>query len=184
MVKKTVLVFLFSSVCFLWGYLFLGEKLSPVTPVPETTGDSSGFAGPPAPVRQRINYLKKQILENPKDGKSYSELADFYFQADKFQQALLLYKKSVELNPQDIIARNNLAICYHLLHQEKEALHQLDRALQISPNSQHLWLTLGVLQYKAGKTAEARQALARAVHLNPMSKIGLQAKALLDSMKS
>jgi len=177
-IKRTVLVILLGSVCFLFGYLYFGRNVSAVISGP--TASEGG--GPPAPVMQQIRMLKEAIAANPNDGKSYCDLANLYFQANKFDQATNLYEKAVQINGNDIVARNDLALCYHIAKREKDALNQLETALRISPGSQHLWLTLGLIRYETGKTNEARKALSKAESLDPKSEAGTEARSMLASL--
>src|SRR5438046_4805494 len=110
-VKRTVLVALLGSVCFLFGYLYFGKSMSNV--IPGSSPAEAAAGGPPAPVMQQIRMLKDAIAANPNDGAAYCELANLYFQANKFDQAMALYEKAVKIDGSDIVARNDLALCYH-----------------------------------------------------------------------
>jgi len=175
LVKKIVLIFLLSLLSFGFGYLYFGSKLSSWISKPQQDA-----GGPPAPVMQALKTLHDRIAANPKDEDAYTELAGFYFQAGKYEQALMYYQKAVSIRPDDIAARNDLALCYHLLKQSDKAIETLREAIKMSPGSQHLWLTLGLVYSETGKSAEARKALESAYHINPKSDAGIEAKSMLQ----
>ncbi len=180
-VKRTVLIFLLGGLSFLFGYLYFGSHLASLFGKPSRSA-AAPSGGPPAPIMQEIRLLKERIAQNPRDADAYSELANLYFQANKFDQALVLYEKAVALNEKDIVARNDLALCYHIEKRDKEAFQELYKALEISPRAQHLWLTLGLVDYETGDTKGAKKALKHAYEIDPHSEAGTQAKSMMTSL--
>jgi tetratricopeptide (TPR) repeat protein len=184
--KKIVLVLALASLCFLFGYMYLGSYLDSLFHLPDsqTSSQIDSNGGPPAPVMQQIQELKERIKENPRDADAYEQLGDLYFNANMYDKALALYKQAVDFNREDLAARNNLAICYHLVGKDKEAFDELNTALKMAPNSQNLWITLGVISYEVGKIQQARDSLKKAIAIDPTSEAGVKAQKMLKDLVS
>ena len=79
-----------------------------------------------------VFLLQKSILKDPKFYKPYYNLANIYFQDNKFNLAIKNYKYSLKYNPKFPYAYYNLANCYFNLKEYNKAIKYYIKAIKIT----------------------------------------------------
>ena len=112
---------------------------------PPTGQDSAQPA--PAPLDEsRAAALASTAQRNPGDEATRVQLANMYFDAERYQEAADWYQQALALNPKDINASTDLGIAYYYMNQPDRALAQFDKSLSINPNHAKTLLNVGIVR--------------------------------------
>jgi tetratricopeptide (TPR) repeat protein len=160
-----------------------GVRLTTAAPVAQTSATASQEA-PPIDVN-RANELEQQVKSRPSDALVRVELANLYFDGQRFEQAVPLYEAALKLNPKDINASTDLAVCYYYLNQADRALAQIDASLRIDPNHAKTLLNQGIIRaFGKQDLAGAAESWEKVVKLAPGTPEAQRAQQGLDGMKT
>lgn len=129
----------------------------------------------------RFRELAEKEPENPDP---LAALGDLYFENNNFAEASAQYEKALALDPNDVDTYNDLGLAYHYTGKSALAVETLRKGTKVDPSYQRIWLSLGFVLASSGRLEEAQKALEEAISLNPSSDVGVEAKRILDSMKS
>src|SRR5262245_30649855 len=122
--KRDAIVFGVSGTMFglLMGWI-IGSQQEPrvASPAPQATQSQS--APPPASASQaapepvlderRAADLERSAKERPTDAAVRSQLADLYYDARRFPQAIQWYEASLEIDPKNVNVSTDLAAAYY-----------------------------------------------------------------------
>jgi len=108
--------------------------------------------------------------------------ADRHFKEGLFQQAAAEYAHVLEQAPGNVDVYNNLGLTLHYVGRSEEAVEILEKGIAVDATHQRIWLTLGFVQSGLGDVAAARRSLSKAAELDADSRVGQEAKRLLDSL--
>jgi tetratricopeptide (TPR) repeat protein len=111
-----------------------------------------------------------------------SRIADEHFREGLFQEAAVEYARVLEQASDNVDVYNNLGLTLHYIDRSREAVKVLEKGIAIDAKYQRIWLTLGFVQWGMGDVNAARPALTKAVDLDPESRVGREAKRLLDEL--
>lgn len=111
-----------------------------------------------------------------------SREADRHFEQGLFKQAADEYARLLEQAPKNVDLYNNLGLTLHYVGRSREAMEILEKGIAVDATQQRIWLTLGFVQSGVGDVSAARRSLGKAAELGPDSKVGQEAKRLLDSL--
>lgn len=134
----------------------------------------------PAVDSQVITDLKTRLEAKPNDPETLQRLADAYFDAKRFNEAVTYYKKALEHKPGDADILNDLGLSLHYLGNSAGGLNYIEEGIKKNPYHQRIWLTKGfILAYGMGDLNGARAAWEKANALNPESQVGKAASEFL-----
>jgi tetratricopeptide (TPR) repeat protein len=164
----------------------------------QATGRSSAAAppvaaAPPAEAQPRaalldeakVNALKTVAERDASNPKPRVELANLYFDAERFDDAIKWYEAALKLNPNDVNVSTDLGVSYYYTNNPDKALEQLDRSLKIDPKHAKTLLNIGIVKAFAKQDLEgASKAWQQVVDLAPDSPEGQAAKRALDTFQS
>jgi tetratricopeptide (TPR) repeat protein len=133
----------------------------------------------------RVTALKEAAARDPRDARTRAQLANLYFDAERYNDAARWYEESLKVEPGDVNASTDLAISYYYLNQADRALSQFQRSLSIDPNHSKTLLNLGiVLAFAKEDLAGAAKAWQRVIEVAPDSPEGRAARQALDGLRS
>ena len=112
-------------------------------PASQPTGQQQ--AAPPLD-EARASALKTAAQQNPSDAATRVQLANMYFDAERFQEAADWYEQALKINPKDINASTDLGIAYYYMNQPDRALAQFDKSLAIDPHHVKTLLNVGIVR--------------------------------------
>ncbi len=121
-------------------------------PVPVTTSTELPTAAEPAPAPTptldpaRVATLEAAIADDPEDRESRVALANAYFRAHSFEQAVPWFEQAIEMDPSDVDSSTSLGVSYFYTGFIDQAVEQLDRSLEIKPDHPQTWLTVGIVR--------------------------------------
>lgn len=116
----------------------------------------------------KVGALKEAIQKNPKDTAALTQLANFYQDAGKFDQAVEYYRKALALKPDDVNPRTDMGICLREMGKPDEAIAEFRRSIALDPKHWQTWLNLGIVSlYDKHDPAAAASAFGKVEELNP-----------------
>ncbi len=116
------------------------------------------------------------------DPEELGRVADRHFREGLFQQAAAEYARLLDYAADNVDVYNNLGLTLHHMGRSPEAIGYLQKGIALDASHQRIWLTLGFVQTNTGEVVAARRAFTKAVALDPQSRVGLEAKRLLDDL--
>jgi tetratricopeptide (TPR) repeat protein len=133
----------------------------------------------------KVNALKTVAEREATNPKPRVELANLYFDAEKFDEAIKWYEAALKLNPNDVNVSTDLGVSYYYTNNPDKALEQLDRSLKIDPKHAKTLLNIGIVKAFAKQDLEgASKAWQQVIQLAPDSPEGQAAKRALDTFQS
>jgi tetratricopeptide (TPR) repeat protein len=133
----------------------------------------------------KVNALKAVAEREAANPKPRVELANLYFDAQKFDDAIKWYEAALKLNPNDVNVSTDLGVAYYYTNDPEKALEQLDRSLKIDPKHAKTLLNIGIVKAFGKQDLEgASKAWQQVIQLAPDSPEGQAAKRALDTFKS
>jgi len=133
----------------------------------------------------QVNALKSVAEREASNPKPRADLANLYFDAERYDDAIKWYNDALKLNPSDVNVSTDLGVCYYYTNQPDKALEQLGRSLKIDPNHAKTLLNLGIVKAFGKQDLDgASQAWQRVIQLAPESPEGQAAKRALDTLQS
>lgn len=113
------------------------------------------------------------------------ELANLYFDAERFPEAIRYYEEALKIDPTNVNASTDLGVCYYYTNQPDRALAQFARSLEIDPRHTKTLLNMGIVRAFGKQDLDgAAQAWEQVIALAPDSPEGRAARQALDSMRS
>lgn len=113
------------------------------------------------------------------------QLANLYFDAERYDDAIKWYGEALKLSPNDVNVSTDLGVSYYYTNQSDKALEQLAHSLTIDPKHTKTLLNIGVVRaFGKQDLTGAEEAWQQVVQLAPDSPEGQAAKRALDSLRS
>ena len=81
----------------------------------------------------QVNALKSVAEREPSSVKPRIDLANLYFDAERYDDAIKWYGEAIALNPNDVNVSTDLGVCYYYSNQPDKALAQFDHSLTLDP---------------------------------------------------
>lgn len=180
---------------FLAGWIIGAQSASapravaPQAAVPERSsgGATAGQAQQPAPGldQARVDQLRKQAADNPKDAEVRALLGNAYFDAERYPEAITWYEASLGLQPKNVDVSTDLGVSYYYANQADRALAQFERSLQIAPKHTKTMLNIGVVRAFGKQDLNgAAQIWQQVVDIAPESAEGKAAKRMIEAVRS
>ena len=142
---------------------------------------------PPAPAldEKRASDLRATAEQNPGDPAVRIQLANLYFDSERFQDAAKWYEEALKINPRDANASTDLGIAYYYMNQPDRALEQFERSLAADPSHSKTYLNIGVVRAFGKQDLEgASKAWQKVIELAPDSPEGRAAKQALEGVRN
>jgi tetratricopeptide (TPR) repeat protein len=187
--RKDAILFGVAGVFFglLVGWI-IGSQQSPggrraLEPAPAQT--AAAAEKPPPLDDRRVADLQAAAERSPSDAASRVELANLYFDSERFADAIKWYEDALGIDPRNPNASTDLGITYYYTNQVDRALAQFDKSLEIDPVHTKTLLNMGFVRaYGKQDLDGAARAWQRVVEIAPASPEGQRAKQALDALRS
>ena len=188
---RDAVIFGIAGACFgiVLGWILGSQQATRPAPVQTTATSAPSQAGnqPPAPELdvQRAMALERDAKSRPNDAAVRIELANLYYDARRFQEALPWYEEALRLNPKDVNVSTDLAVGYYLTEQPDKALAQIDKSLAIDPKHVKTLLNQGIIRaFGKQDLTGAQQSWEKVVQIAPDSPEAARARQGLDGLRS
>lgn len=177
---------------FLVGWLIFSERASPPiaggsatsAPPAQAQGQTPAPAAPALDLR-RATDLEGTAKAEPANAAVRVELANLYFNAERFDLAVPWYEQVLKLNPKDVNASTDLGVSYYYTNQVDRALRQFDHSLALDPKHVKTLFNQGIVRaFGKQDLRGAEESWQRVVALAPDSEEGQRAKQGLEGLKA
>ena len=133
----------------------------------------------------RVQALRTIVDSDPKNAEARVQLANAYFDGERYQDAIKWYEEALRLDPKNVNASTDLGVSYYYSNQPDRALKQFDHSLSIDPRHTKTLLNQGIVRAFGKQDLDgATASWQRVVELAPESPEGQAARRALDSMRS
>jgi tetratricopeptide (TPR) repeat protein len=116
---------------------------------PAAGGAAAGASGngraTPTLDEARVQALTATIGKDPKNTTATVQLANVYFDAERWNDAISWYEKALALNPQDADVTTDLGVSYYYTNRTDEALRTFEQSLKINPKHTKTLLNKGIV---------------------------------------
>ncbi len=196
--KLESLVFAIAGTCFglIVGWI-LGSQLredprvaGTSSPAQQTasTSQTPGDAGAGQPIEldeTKARTLRQAVERDPNNRTARVQLANLYFDAERYDDATRWYEEALKLEPRDPDVSTDLGVSYYYLNQPDRALKQFDHSLSVNPTHAKTILNQGIVRAFGKQDLEgAAASWRRVIELAPGSPEAMAAQRALDSMKA
>ena len=144
-------------------------------------------SAPPAAVldNAKVTAFKTIADKEPSNAEARVQLANLYFDAEKYDDALKWYAEALKLTPKDVNVSTDLGVCYYYTNQPDKALEQFTHSLALDPKHAKTLLNVGIVKAFGKQDLEgAMAAWQQVIEIAPGSDEAQKAKQVLDSIKS
>lgn len=162
-----------------------------VVPVQRAPAEMQAGAAPPqqsapAPLDEsRVATLTAAADRDPKDAATRVQLANLYFDAERFPEAARWYEEALKLDPKNVNASTDLGITYYYMRQTDRALAQFERSLSIDPKHSKTLMNVGIVRAFGKEDIEgATQAWERLIEVAPDSEEAKRARQAIQALKN
>ncbi len=116
---------------------------------------------------------------SPATPRPRTELANLYFDAERYDDAIKWYSEALKLAPNDVDVSTDLGVSYYYTNQADKALEQFSHSLKINPKHSKTLLNVGIVRAFGKQDLEgAQEAWQQAIQNAPESPEGQAAKRL------
>lgn len=140
---------------------------------------------PPVLDQNRVQALKTVAEQSPKDAEPRMQLANLYFDAEQYSDAITWYEAALALRPNDPNLSTDLGVAYYYTNQPDRAIAQFERSLAADPKHTKTLLNVGVVKAFGKQDLEgAARAWQQVIALSPDSPEAQAAKRALEGLKT
>jgi cytochrome c-type biogenesis protein CcmH/NrfG len=123
---------------------------------------------PPIDVNSTIRVLEDQANQNPQDPEAALRVANFFYDHQRFQDAVPWYQKALKLDPKNADARTDLGTVFFSLGQPRQALEEYRKSLEIDPRHEPTIYNMIIVNMEGTHDVAAARAAWEKLHkLNP-----------------
>ena len=186
------IVFAVAGMCFgvILGWVIgvqqagLRPAAAPAATAAAPASEGAGNARPAPPLDEaRVQSLMTVVKNDPKNAGAAVQLANTYFDAERYADAIKWYEESLRLDPANPDASTDLGVSYYYSGQTDRALQQFEQSLKLNPRHTKTMLNQGiVLAFGKQDLAGAQAAWKQVVALAPDSPEGQAASRALEGI--
>lgn len=160
--------------------------LRPTAPVPQAAAPAPGQPAQAAVLDQnRVRALETTANGEPTNPAPRVELANLYFDAERYDDAIKWYEAALKLDSKNVNVSTDLGVSYYYTNQPDRALAQFDHSLGLDPKHTKTLLNQGIVRaFGKQDLAAAEQSWQAVLAVAPDSPEAQAAKRALDAMKS
>jgi tetratricopeptide (TPR) repeat protein len=182
------IVFAVAGMCFgvILGWVIASQQQTREAAAPSPPTQATPAAAerqPPALDEARVQQLMATVKNEPRNIEALSQLANTYFDAERWDDAIQWYERAVAVNPNDPNISTDLGVSYYYTNRTDEALAQFEKSLQVDPKHTKTLLNKGiVLAFGKQDLAAAAEEWKKVVTLAPDSPEGQAARRALEGV--
>jgi len=191
--KPESFVFAIAGMCFglIAGWVIGSQQAAgtrrAAAPVAQSAPAAATAANPQPAVldQERVKALTAVAEQNPKDPQPRVQLANLYFDAEQYTNAISWYEAAYALNTRDPNVSTDLGVAYYYTNQPDRAIAQFQRSLAVDPKHTKTLLNLGIVKAFGKQDFDgAADAWQQVVSLAPDSPEGQAAKKGLEGIRN
>ncbi len=141
-----------------------------------------GSSSTDSQTQAKIIQLKDKINKTPKKAtaKDYIDLANLYYDTQKYQNAITYYEQGLKLDPKNYDALTDLGASYFALKQNDKALEIFRQVTAEKPDQAMAWFNMGVVYQAKNDTPNMKFAWERFLALQPTGDLADQVRTQLS----
>jgi tetratricopeptide (TPR) repeat protein len=133
----------------------------------------------------QVKALTSVAEREPTNPKPRVDLANLYFDAERYDDAIKWYAEAVRLSPDDVNVSTDLGVAYYYTNQPDKALAQFAHSLKLNPKHTKTLLNEGiVLAFGKQDLEGATKAWQQVLQIDPAGPEGQAAKRAIESLRS
>ena len=137
----------------------------------------------PALDEGKVQSLTTILKSDPNNATAMLQLANTYFDAERFTDAISWYERTLKVEPTNVDANTDLGVSYYYVNRTNEALATFEKSLQMNPNHTKTLLNKGiVLAFGKEDLKGATVEWQKVVDLAPTSPEGEAARRALEGV--
>ena len=189
--KAESIVFAIAGMCFgtILGWVLASQQIgarATIAAVTETASPApaaNGSRQAPPLDEARVQGLMTILKSDPKNVGAQVQLANTYFDAERYPDAIKWYGESLKLDPRNVDASTDLGVSYYYTNRADDALKQFEYSLSLNPKHAKTLLNQGiVLAFGKQDLDGAARAWQKVVEMAPDSTEGQAAKRGLEGI--
>ena len=138
---------------------------------------------PPALDEGKVQSLTTILKSDPNNASAMLQLANTYFDAERFNDAIGWYERTLKVEPTNVDANTDLGVSYYYVNRTNEALATFEKSLQMNPKHTKTLLNKGiVLAFGKEDLKGAAAEWQKVVDLAPTSPEGEAARRALEGV--
>jgi tetratricopeptide (TPR) repeat protein len=152
---------------------------------PAVSAQASGNTQRQAPPldEAKVQSLTTILQSDPGNASAALQLANTYFDAERWNDAIKWYETTVKLEPSNVDANTDLGVAYYYVNRTSEALTTFERSLKLDPKHTKTLLNKGiVLAFGKEDLKAASEEWKKVVELAPDSPEGQAARRALEGV--
>jgi tetratricopeptide (TPR) repeat protein len=158
---------------------------APQTASSAATGGASGATRAAVLDENQVTALKSVAARELSNPAPRTQLANLYFDAERYADAIKWYEEALKLAPNDVNVSTDLGVSYYYSNQPDKALEQFNHSLKLDPKHAKTLLNVGIVKaFGKQDLAGASEAWQQVIKIAPDGPEGQAAKRALDSLKS
>ena len=186
--KPESIVYAIGGMCFgiLLGWVIATQQMSQAAAPPVAAAAAAAPAQANAPRtldEGRVQALKTIITSDPKNEDAVIQLANTYFDAERWDDAIQWYEQALKINPKNANASTDLGVSYYYTNRPDNALAQFEHSLTLDPKHTKTMLNKGIVLAFGKENLDAAAAeWQKVVDLAPDSPEGQAARRALEGV--
>ena len=158
---------------------------APVAQEAPPAPSQGGGQAQPALDEGRVQALQTIVNNDPKNVEARVQLANTYFDGERYAEAIRWYEDALKLDPRNVNVSTDLGVSYYYTNEPDRALRQFEHSLSIDPRHTKTLLNQGIVRAFGKQDLDgASESWRRVVELAPDSPEGQAARRALESMRS
>jgi tetratricopeptide (TPR) repeat protein len=186
--KADSIVFTIAGMCFgvILGWVLATQQAGRIVPAASVQAPAASTANTQQRAtldEARVKELTATVTSNPKNADATLQLANVYFDGERYEDAIKWYEQVLKLDPKNVDASTDLGVSYYYLDQSDRALQQFEYSLKLNPTHTKTLLNQGVVMAFGKKDLDgASAAWQKVVDIAPNSPEGQAAKRALEGV--
>jgi tetratricopeptide (TPR) repeat protein len=186
--KADSIVFTIAGMCFgvILGWVLAtqqGGRIAPVASVQAPDGGTGNTQQRATLDEARVKELTAAVTSDPNNADATVQLANTYFDGERYQDAIKWYEQALKLDPKNVDASTDLGVSYYYTDQADRALQQFEYSLKINPSHTKTLLNKGVVMAFGKQDLNGASAVwQKLVEIAPDSPEGQAAKRGLEGI--
>jgi cytochrome c-type biogenesis protein CcmH/NrfG len=158
---------------------------APAAQVAARPADAPNAPRPAVLDNAKVTAFRTIADKEPSNAEARVQLANLYFDAEKYDDAIKWYAEALKLTPNDVNVSTDLGVCFYYTNQADKALEQFKHSLALDPKHAKTLLNIGIVKAFGKQDLEgAMVAWQQVIEIAPGSDEAQKAKQVLDSIKS
>lgn len=147
------------------GYLFRGSaspaaaaNATPPAPAAETNSQKAPYHDPAqmkAMVEQTTAPMLEAIKKDPKDFGNLVNLANVYYDAQQYPQAIQYYEQALKIQPSNADVTTDLGTAYWYTGDADKAIVKFQQSLKLRPNHAGTLFNMGIVEWQGKQDPSA-----------------------------